>query len=148
MSSEGFARAPDSQRDFLEIRRLEYLQIYPEYAKLEQRLLSMGGDMVVPRWEPDQNKILSHGKLWTRDNIKILIIGGTPSNCHGNVAKIWRSKPRQYRIATGWALSDDDLWRQHSWIIEERTIIETTTPREKYFGFELTPREAQQFETT
>jgi len=29
-----------------------------------------------------------------------------------------------------------------------RTIIETTTPREKYFGFVLTSLEAQQFEAT
>jgi len=135
-----------SQREFLETRRLEHLQVYPEYAKLEQRLLSMGGKMVVPRREPDQDKILSRGKLWVRDNIKIVTVGRTPSNCHGNVAELWRSNPKRYHIATGWALSDDGLWRQHSWIIDERTVIETITPREKYFGFVLTPLEAQQFE--
>ena len=100
--------------------------------------------MVVPRWEPDQDKILSRGRQWIGHNIKI--IKGQTRNCHGNVAKRWRRSPRRYRIATGWALSEDGLWRQHSWIIDGRTVIETTTPREKYFGFELTPLEAQQFE--
>jgi len=104
----------------------------------------MGGEMVVPRWEPDQDKILFRGKLWTGYNIKI--ISGTPNNCHGNVAELWRKNPKRYHIATGWALSEDGLWRQHSWIIDGRTVIETITPREKYFGFVLTHLEAQQFE--
>ena len=134
----------DHQRAFLDIKRLEHLQLYPEFTKLEQKLLSMGGEMVVPRQEPDQDKILSRGWLWVGDNIKI--ISGALSNCHGNVAESWRRNRRRYSIATGWALSDDGLWRQHSWIFEGRTLIETTTPREKYFGFVLTPLEAQQFE--
>ena len=139
---------PDFQREFLEKRRLEHLQTYPEFAQLERRLLSIGGEMVVPRREPDHDKILSRGKLWVRDNIKIVTIGRTPSNCHGNVAKIWRHNPERYHIATGWTLSDDGLWRQHSWIIDGRIVIETTMLREKYFGFVLTPIEAQQFEAT
>ena len=77
-----------SQREFLEKKRLEHLQIYPEYAQLEQKLLSMGGEIVVPRWEPDHDKILSRGKLWVRDTIKIVTIGRTPSNCHGNVSEL------------------------------------------------------------
>lgn len=133
-----------ARREFLERKRLEHLQTYPEFIRLEQRLLSMGGEIVVPRREPDQDKILSRGRQWIGHNIKI--IKGQTRNCHGNVAKSWRSNPRRYRIATGWALSDDGLWRQHSWLVEGRTLIETTTLREKYFGFELTPREAQQFE--
>ncbi len=122
------------------------MQAHPEYIKLEQRLLSMGGTMVVPRREPDQDKILSRGWLWAGDNIKI--VSGVPSNCHSNVAEFWRSNPKRYSIATGWALSDDDLWRQHSWIFDRCTVIETTTPREKYFGFVLTSLEARQFERT
>jgi len=133
-----------SQREFLEKVRHAHLQIHPEFTQLEQRLLSMGGDMVVPRREPDQDKILSGGRLWTGYNIKI--ISGTPNNCHGNVAELWRSNPKRYHIETGWALSEDGLWRQHSWIIDGRTVIETITPREKYFGFALTSLEAQQFE--
>ncbi len=133
-----------SQRMFLEIKRLEHLQTYPEFTKLEQKLLSIAGDIVVPRVEPDHDKILSRGRQWIGHNIKI--VRGRYRDCHNNVAKHWKRSPRRYRIATGWALSEDGLWRQHSWIIEGRTLIETTTPREKYFGFELTPLEAKQFE--
>ncbi len=129
------------QREFLEIKRLEHLQTYPEYTKLEQKLLSMGGEMVVPRREPDQDKILSRGTLWNDDLVEV--VSGIPCNCHGNVADFWRNNPKRYSIATGWALSDDGLWRQHSWIIDGSTLIETTIPREKYFGFVLTPIEAR-----
>jgi len=137
---------PDFQREYLEIRRLEHIQIYPEFTLLEQRLLSMGGTMVVPRQEPDQDKILSCGRLWNWDNVKI--ISGVLRNCHGNVARLWRSNPKRYRIATGWALSEDGLWRQHSWIIDGSTLVETTIGRVKYFGFLLTPLEAQQFDVS
>jgi len=130
-----------SQREYLEIRRLEHLKIYPEFTRLEQRLLSMGGEMVVPRQEPDQEDLLSWGRLWSGDNVKV--VTGTPCDCHGNVAELWRSNQKRYRIATGWALSEDGLWRQHSWIVDWRTIIETTIPREKYFGFVLTHLEAR-----
>ena len=132
---------PDFQREYLEIRRLEHLQTYPEFTKLEQKLLSMDGYMVVPRREPDQDEILSRGRLWSGYNVRV--IKGTLRNCHGNVDELWRINPERYRIATGWALSDDGLWRQHSWIIEGRTLIETTIPRERYFGFVLTPLEAR-----
>lgn len=131
------------QREFLEIRRLEHLQVYPDFTQLEQRLLSMGGKMVVPRREPDQDKVLSYGRLWSGP---VKFVKGLPCNCHGNVAGLWRRNPKRYHIATGWALSEDGLWRQHSWIVDGRTVIETTNPREKYFGFVLTPLEAQQFD--
>jgi len=122
---------PNFQREFLEIKRLEHLQAHPEYIKLEQRLLSMGGVMVVPRQEPDQDKILSRGRLWNGDNVRF--IRGHPNTCHGNVAMLWWRNPMRYRIATGWALSDDGLWRQHSWIIERGNVVETTkrVPRKK-----------------
>ena len=132
-----------SQKDFLEKKRREHLKTYPEFTKLEQKLLSLGGDMVVPRREPDQDKILSWGRLW---NGAVKVVKGLPRNCHENVAKLWRKHPRRYHIATGWALSEDGLWRQHSWIIHGDTVVETTIPMEKYFGFVLTPLEAQRFE--
>jgi hypothetical protein len=49
------------------------------------------------------------------------------------------------KITTGWALSDDGLWRQHSWILRGKTVIETTETRVRYFGVTLTDAEAEQF---
>jgi len=46
---------------------------------------------------------------------------------------------------TGWALSNDGIWRQHTWLLKGKAIVETTSPREKYYGFVLTDEEANQF---
>lgn len=53
------------------------------------------------------------------------------------------------RICTGYALSEDGMWRQHSWIIWHKArsnqIIETTVPRILYFGFVMTTEMCEEF---
>ncbi len=57
------------------------------------------------------------------------------SSCHQNVASIWTQKKFGIvGVATGYALSDDGLWRQHSWGILREGLLETTEARLKYFG--------------
>ena len=60
---------------------------------------------------------------------------------------IWKEKG--YRVCTGYALSDDGMWRQHSWCIDKRPrttkIIETTEPRVLYFGYVLNDEETKRF---
>src|SRR3954466_5978278 len=48
--------------------------------------------------------------------------------CHRKVAKLWLAEPRKLSaVGMGYALSDDGLWRQHSWgIKDEGRIVETT----------------------
>ena len=54
---------------------------------------------------------------------------------------------------TGYALSDDGMWRQHSWCIcdageeyiEDSIIIETTEKRLAYFGFIMDEEESEEF---
>lgn len=50
-------------------------------------------------------------------------------------------------LLTGYALSDDGYWRQHSsWCLSPaRRLIETTVRREHYFGFRLSEDEAFAF---
>jgi hypothetical protein len=48
---------------------------------------------------------------------------------------VWTSQASGFVvIATGYALSDDGLWRQHSWDVLRDGILETTKARQKYFG--------------
>jgi hypothetical protein len=57
------------------------------------------------------------------------------SSCHQNIASVWtKRKFGIVGIATGYALSDDGLWRQHSWGILRDGVLETTQTRQKYFG--------------
>lgn len=66
--------------------------------------------------------------------------------CHANVSFLWmRMRRRIVGIGTGYALSADGLWRQHSWGVQRQGILETTQPREKYFGLLLQGSDADSF---
>ncbi|VBB17637.1 hypothetical protein YASMINEVIRUS_100 [Yasminevirus sp. GU-2018] len=58
----------------------------------------------------------------------------TRSACHDNCYKLYK-KDRSNKVYTGYALSADGLWRNHSWIIKDGSIIETTEKRVLYLGY-------------
>ena|SRR5579883_1421364 len=115
---------------------------------LEQKLLLFGGTRMVFRYEPDLKLLLKRGELFDEP---AEFVPGEASHCHLNVARLWREYKGDVSIGTGYALSEDDLWRQHSWLIREKPIagqyrlIETTIRRVKYFGVILTEAEAKVF---
>jgi len=116
------------------------LKKHPELKELRTKLLSFGGKEIVPRNEPDLEKILGRGQIMKMEVIEKKMYD---RDCHTNVTILCVFEGRQ--IATGWALSDDGLWRQHSWCVNGDIIIETTQKREMYFGFVLSPSEAENF---
>lgn len=60
------------------------------------------------------------------------------SACHDNCFILYHHD-RSHRIFTGYALSDDGLWRYHSWIVtKNNAIIETTVNRLIYIGYDAT----------
>jgi len=68
------------------------------------------------------------------------------SECHKNVAEIWAEKQDELvGIGTGYSLSDDGLWREHSWGVRREGILETTVSRAKYFGVLLQHGDADSF---
>ena len=82
------------------------------------------------------NRLLERGQFWTGDaRLKIM----EPSQCHMNSKKLWNRK--KGRIANGYALSSDGLWRPHSWVVDSKGIIETTELRLAYHGVILTDDE-------
>lgn len=58
------------------------------------------------------------------------------SRCHDNAEKLNQSNP-DYKIFTGFALSDDLMWRYHSWCLYKEKIVETTVKRILYYGIYL-----------
>ncbi len=120
-----------------------------DWQKLRDILLSYGGaDVVAMPW-PDEDilKILSGKEVHIiGDNCQINFQLGKPSQCHQNVIDSWKLRNIQH-IHTGYGLSEDGLWRAHSWglNIDEsnadappiKTIIETTEERIIYFGYEV-----------
>jgi hypothetical protein len=121
---------------------------------LKEILLSFGGSYVhFPDIEEDIDSILQNGQLWINDNKNIKLMKGRPSKCHHNSADLWYANKAdnnaKVNIATGYALMEDGLWRQHSWLIlvkpRKNKIIETTIIRTHYFGYALTDIEAEEF---
>ena len=117
----------------------------PRFAILAKRLLDIGGLQVVPLKEEDLESLIERGRVL--DGRKAERVRGLPCRCHGNVCNIYENSSGIIRIMTGWALSKDGLWRQHSWGFNTQSnrVVETTARRTKYYGFELTDEESDQF---
>lgn len=123
---------------------------------LRDKLLSIGGcDVCLPVAEEDIDDILRYGQLW--DNTVIQPIKGDTSRCHSNSANLWYNNRNSCEehdfaviICTGYALSEDGIWRQHTWLVmaapRSNNIIETTEKRIAYFGFGMTYNQAEEFE--
>ena len=99
---------------------------------LRQKLLTFAGETVCfPPCEEDLNNILSYGQFWIGGNAKLM--RGEPSQCHVNSANLWEQNKDATRICTGYALSEDGIWRQHSWLVWHKArsnqIVETTVKR-------------------
>ena len=84
--------------------------------------------------EPYLLKIVERGRLFPGEGAELRFMA--PSQCHRNAAKLWYDSESVIRIASGYALSEDGIWRQHSWGIDGERIVETTAERSLYFGFE------------
>lgn len=115
-----------------------------EAEQLKRILLHYGGEAVDYSLanDPDLTKIIKRGTMTSGSAARI--ITGKPVNCHGNAATLWLDGVG--RICTGYALSRDGLWRQHSWgLLPNQQIIETTVQRDAYFGFVLDDEESRDF---
>jgi hypothetical protein len=111
------------------------------------RVLDNGGSDVVPPLSPDPLiDMLSETGVVVGGAVETLA-GGPPSQCHANAVRLWRDG-RAAAIGTGYALSEDGLWREHSWGISDGgAILETTEARTLYFGIEMRDDFAQWFVT-
>lgn len=125
---------------------------YKYLTPLRNKLLDIDGKKVAPvRQERYLDELLEKGSLIKPSSIKVTEVG-VDSQCHRNCAEIYLAKEENFeddktvRIATGWALSSDGVWRQHSWItIDKNRIIETTLKREKYYGIILDDESSEKF---
>jgi len=133
------------QEELLNRRLREAIAEQPELERLKDLLLGFGGDSLVapPKPDPDVPALLVEGFLLSGP-IQLNIMES--SSCHQNVASVWmRKECGIVAIATGYALSDDGLWRQHSWGIVRDGVLETTETRVKYFGIVLQGEKADFF---
>jgi hypothetical protein len=122
------------QAEFLHRRLDRAVSQQPELERLKELLLHLGGEFLVAPPKPDQDvpMLLEQGFLMSGP---IMLNVMESSSCHRNVASVWiRKEFGIVGIATGYALSDDGLWRQHTWGVLRAGVLETTEERLKYFG--------------
>jgi hypothetical protein len=102
-------------------------------------LLSFGGALVVPPRNPesDLEALLARASAFGPG---VRFSQADAGECHRNVAALWIDGAIE-SIGTGYALSDDQLWRQHSWGLDaEGVLVETTDERHTYVGIVLPER--------
>lgn len=113
-----------------------------EFNDLRKKLLSMGGRMVAGNFEEALLETLTRGEVFSPRKVKLVKM--IPCRCHANAGVFWKNYSDEngfdnVKIVTGWCLSEDGIWRQHSFIYQpmDNVIIETTIKRKIYFGYVL-----------
>lgn len=125
-----------------------------DLGRLNDTLIELSGSSLIPPKggiEEDLDLLLSRGQLWVSQAVKKMI--GRQSKCHSNSAEIYDANKQEFptlHLATGYAMSEDGTWRQHTWLLLKKpkstTIVETTKPKRlAYYGVILTDEEANKF---
>jgi hypothetical protein len=125
----------------------ELTTLQKENFVLINKILSFAGNIVCMGHgeEPDLEILLSNGYfMYGKNSIKAK---GTPISCHENSAVLWHKKQKELYIMTGYALSKDGMWRQHTWCVQKSNnlILETTEKRVAYYGFLLNQEQSEWF---
>jgi hypothetical protein len=119
-----------------------------EFAELDSKLLALGGQRVA-RWpvedrptaQSEAAELLVRGVVFT---LPVQRRRGKPNRCYSNAAGIWGDDIERYKLVIGYALARG-VWREHSWVVDEKWRYETTVVAEKYYGMILNPMEAVKF---
>ena len=109
--------------------------------RMHDWLLEIGGwGVALPSLDDDIDCVIERGFLLPGTSARI--IAGTPENCHVNAALWCARNPETVAMMTGYALSSDGLWREHSWIVRREEeegatplLLEPSKPSVAYFGF-------------
>jgi hypothetical protein len=134
----------ESRQAFFDERVIYYPPEFRQtYAELRERLDQIApGTLVVPPHDMTAEEIqdvLERGTFTvSASGVVEMSSNLRPGFCHDNAVEDASEDP-DLMIGSGFALSDDGLWRHHSWLLRGDTIIETTEPRDAYFGATFDP---------
>lgn len=139
------AAMSNSRRKFLSERLKVATSEQPEIMELRKLLLRHGGiELVAPPWlDGLVPSIIRSGSV---TDGPVTLRAMRACDCHRNVSRLWVRKRRVLTgIGTGYALSGNGLWRQHSWGVGRSGVVETTELRLRYFGRLLEGEDADGF---
>lgn len=138
------SRLSEVRQRFLREKNQAFIAAQPRLRLLRRRLLAIAGKEVVLRREPQLEELLARAEVWRR--VCPLLLRGARNSCHENAARAFMKAPARHRIVTGWALHPDDVvWRQHTWVLRDDELCETTVAARVYYGVILDEREANSF---
>ena len=125
----------------LDQRRAFFLKKNNMWKKLEKLILSKKpGSLLIYTPKPVNPMLLLHNGQFIDKSLVDVFNEVTPSKCHNLSHALW--KRFGWEIWTGYALSDDDKWREHSWVKSPKGFLETTgISRIMYFGMKLTDQQ-------
>ncbi len=122
------------------------------FEDLKKILLDEDGSSVQELYEEDLTDLITQGEFYHPNDYTYKIIKMEPSRCHSNCALFYRNyvednSEEEISIVTGWALSNNNVWYQHTWImlLDDAVLIETTEKRKLYYGFILNYEQIQEF---
>jgi hypothetical protein len=104
---------------------------------LEEKLLAIGGQEVLRMPDPHIDDVVARGEVF--DGRRAKKLKGDAHRCHQNVVLQHLLSRGRLPICTGYAMSHDGLWCQHSWLLDGERVVEATTPMRSYFGIRLDP---------
>lgn len=127
----------------MKVKLFEEFKVY-KFEDLSNILLKEGGEEVHSVFEEDLYKLIENGDFYDPDDYRYEIITMKQSKCHTNCSLFYQNfieenSEDEISLMTGWALSENNIWYQHSWIWlhYDDIIIETTEPRKLYYGIQL-----------
>lgn len=135
-------------------RMLSQPESDPKKHELKGILGNAAGEaVIIAEQDADIDALLLRASFFLGTEITLVV--GAESACHMNSAIFWLNHENSCHLMTGYALSDDGIWRQHSWCLLYKDlssgeeiipcVVETTVERLLYYGFKLNTDEATLF---
>ena len=135
-------------------RMLTQSESDPKKQRLKVILGQAAGEAaIIAEPEADLDALLERASFFV--GTEIAFAGGAENRCHMNSAIFWLNNENSCSLMTGYALSEDGIWRQHSWCLLFKDpisgkdinscVVETTERRLLYYGFKLNTDEAARF---
>lgn len=119
------------QKSFLESR---YSVFHKYFNELINTVFPNTFIVALPWGDPELPMLLSSKTIHIEIPEKIIMKKMRDSECHDNVDKLFAKKKIKQKV-TGYGLSKDGLWRQHSWGKDnDGNIVETTESRIAYLS--------------
>ena len=91
------------------------------FNRLQEKVLSFGGDMVFLRTERFVNEdFIQHAQVWHGDKVEPLGESYEASDTFLSILTKMEEKQESIYVVKGFALQKNGIWMEHAWLLEEK----------------------------